>query len=279
MGVRLFQPTTPGRRGASSNDFAEVTRSSPERSLTEAKRATGGRNNHGRVTSRHRGGGHRRRLRIVDFRRDKDGVPARVETVEYDPGRTCRVALLSYADGERRYILAPRGLAVGRKVLSGPAAEPEVGNAMPLSAMPLGTEVHAVELAPGGGGKLARSAGCAVRLMAREGGYALLVLPSGETRRVPEACRATIGTVGNEDQQHVILGKAGRSRWLGIRPRVRGMAMNPCDHPMGGGSGRRKGRQPQSPTGVPAKGGHTRSRRAKASRMIIVRRVAKRMRG
>jgi large subunit ribosomal protein L2 len=277
MGVRYFKPTTPGRRGASVSDFADLTRDAPEKGLTTALRGSGGRNNHGRVTSRHRGGFHRRRYRLIDFKREKDGVPGKVAAIEYDPARTCRIALIHYADGEKRYILAPKDLAVGARILSGPAADPEVGNCLPLAQMPLGTIVHNVELSPGCGGQLARAAGTFVRFMAREGRYALLVLPSGETRKVHVNCRATVGQVGNEEQQHVIIGKAGRNRWRGYRPHVRGMAMNPCDHPMGGGSGRRKGRHPQSPTGVLAKGGKTRKRRSPTNRFIVRRRPNKRI--
>jgi len=272
VGVRLYKPTSPGRRGASVSDFSEITRRRPEKALTETLPRTGGRNNRGRATAHHRGGRHRRRYRVIDFRRNKDEIPAKVAAIEYDPGRSCRIALLHYADGEKRYILAPKGLEVGRTVVSGAGVEYEVGNCMPLLTMPLGTIVHNVELEPGRGGKLARAAGASARFMAREGKHAFIVLPSGETRKVHVNCRATIGQVGNEEHQNIVIGKAGRARWLGRRPRTRGIAMNPCDHPMGGGSSRRKGRQPQSPTGVFAKGGKTRSPRARSNNLIVRRR-------
>ncbi len=272
MGIRNYKPTSPGRRGASVSDFAEITKSHPEKALTEFLPRTGGRNNRGRITSRHRGGGHRRRYRIIDFKRDKVDIPAKVAAIEYDPGRSCRIALLHYADGEKRYILAPKGLKVGATVMSGPKVEYEAGNCMQLSLMPLGTIVHNVEMLPGRGGKLARSAGTSARFMAREGKHAFIVLPSGETRKVHVDCRATIGQIGNEEHQNIVIGKAGRSRWLGRRPQTRGVAMNPCDHPMGGGESRSKGRHPQSPTGVLAKGGKTRSPRARSNNMIVRRR-------
>ncbi|MDD5557554.1 MAG: 50S ribosomal protein L2 [bacterium] len=278
MGLKRYKPTTPSRRWITGSDFSEITRRAPERRLTTALRRKAGRNFTGRITVRRRGGGHRRRYRIVDFRRDKSGIPARVAAIEYDPIRSARIALLHYVDGEKRYILAPAGLSVGDPVVAGDGVEPRVGNCMPLARIPLGTLVHNVELAAGRGGVLVRSAGSAAELMAREGGYAHLRLPSGEVRRVSERCAATIGQIGNPEHEAMSLGKAGRSRWLGRRPRVRGVAMNPVDHPMGGGEGRSSGgRHPCSPTGVPAKGGKTRSRR-KPSRAVVSPRARKRRR-
>jgi large subunit ribosomal protein L2 len=267
--IRAHKPTSPGRRGGATADFSGLAKKRPERSLTERLPEKAGRNAHGRITARSRGGGHRRKYRRIDWRRDKDGVPGRVVSIEYDPNRSARIALVQYADGERRYILAPNGLAVGRAVMNGPEAEPEVGNCMPLSRMPLGTPVHNVELKPGRGGQLARSAGVAARLMAREGDYAHVLLPSGEVRMVHVSCRATVGQVGNLDHSSVDLGKGGRSRWLGVRPRTRASVKNPVDHPMGGGEGRSKGHRPEGPTGVPAKGGKTRSPRAVSGPFII----------
>jgi large subunit ribosomal protein L2 len=272
MALRQLKPTSPGRRDASVSDFATITKSSPEKSLTEAQRRKGGRNNNGRITAQHRGGGTRPRYRVVDFKRNKDGVPAKVAAIEYDPNRTTNIALLNYADGEKRYILAPAGLQVGQTVMSGEKAEPETGNAMPLATMPQGLQVHNIEMTPGRGGKLVRSAGLSARLIAKEGKYAVIELPSGEMRRVLSACRATIGQLGNADQLNVSLGKAGRKRWKGIRPRVRGMAQNPCDHPMGGGESRSKGHIPRSPWGKLAKGGKTRKRKNKSNALIIRRR-------
>ena len=273
MGIRKYKPTTPGRRNASVSDFAELTKGKgPEKSLMRPLRKKGGRNNQGKITARHRGGGHKRMYRVIDFQRKKDGVKAVVDSVQYDPNRSARIALLFYVDGEKRYILAPDGLKAGDTVESGPEAPPSVGNAMPLKNIPLGTAVHNIELQPGTGGVMCRSAGSSANLMAREGDWAQLTLPSGEIRRVPSRCRATIGKVGNSDHMNVVLGKAGRKRWLGRRPHVRGTAMNPIDHPHGGGEGRTKGgRHPVSPTGVPAKGGSTRSKR-KPSNVAIVRR-------
>ena len=256
--VRNYKPTSPGRRAGSVVDFSELSKKKPERSLTESLSAKGGRNARGRITSRSRGGGHRRKYRLIDARRDKDGVPGRVVSIEYDPNRSARIALVQYADGEKRYILAPDGLTVGRTISNGPDAEPEIGNCLPLSRIPLGSPIHNVELRPGRGGQIARSAGVVARLLAREGQYAHVLLPSGEVRMVHVACRATLGQVGNPDHRLVGLGKAGRSRWLGVRPASRAMAKNPVDHPMGGGSGRSKGHRPESPSGVPAKGGKTR---------------------
>lgn len=273
MGIRLYKPTSPGRRGASVSDFAEVTAKAPWRPLTEALRKTGGRNNVGRMTIRHRGGGNRRRWRRIDFRRDKDGIPAVVETIEYDPNRSPRIALLKYADGERRYILAPLKLAVGEVLMSGDKVEPKVGNCMPLKNIPIGMTVHNLELQPGAGGQLVRSAGCGAQVMAKEGHYAHVLLPSGETRKVHGRCRATLGMIGNTDHNLIVLGKAGRNRWAGIRPTVRGSAMNPVSHPMGGGEGRRAGgRHPQSRWGKPAKGGKTRDPRKTSERQIITHR-------
>ncbi len=275
MGIRIYKPTSPGRRNASVSDFAELTdkNKKPEKSLTVPLRKKGGRNSQGFITSRHRGGGHKRRYRLIDFRRnDHDGQPAEVTHVEYDPNRSARIALVKYADGTKRYILAPDGLKAGTLVQSGPDAEPKVGNCLPLAKIPTGMSIHNIEMAPGGGGKLCRSAGVSATLTAREGPWAQIQLPSGEVRRIPATCRATIGTVSNPDHMNIRLGKAGRSRWLGRRPHVRGVAMNPIDHPMGGGEGRTSGgRHPCSPTGVPAKGGKTRRPR-KASNKAIIRR-------
>src|SRR6267378_9835 len=249
MGIRKYKPTTPGRRGSSVSDFAEITRSEPEKSLLRPLHGKGGRNSSGKITTRHKGGGHKRAYRLIDFRRnDKDGVPAKVAHIEYDPNRTARIALLHYADGEKRYILAPKGLNVGDNVVSGPGSDIRIGNAMPLRNIPTGTVVHAIELRPGGGAKIARSAGSGVQLLAKDGGFAQLRMPSGEIRRVDAACRATVGEVGNAEQGNIKLGKAGRSRWKGRRPSVRGLAMNPVDHPLGGGEGKSSGgRHPVSP--------------------------------
>jgi large subunit ribosomal protein L2 len=273
MGLKSYKPRSPGLRFRISPDGEELTRDSPERRLTEARRKRAGRNNAGRITTRHRGGGARRRHRHVDFRRDKIGIPARVAHIEYDPNRSANLALLHYVDGEKRYILAPAGLKVGALVMSGPDAEPGVGNALPLSRIPLGMTVHNIELVPGGGGQLVRSAGGGAQIMAREGGFANLRMPSGEVRRLNVACLATIGAVGNAERSGVRLGKAGRKRLLGIRPTVRGVAMNPVDHPMGGGEGRTSGGgHPRSPWGQLAKGGKTRRRRKTSSRHIVKRR-------
>lgn len=273
MGIRQYKPTSAGRRGATVSDFAELTKGSePEKSLLRPIRKKGGRNNQGKITARHRGGGHKRRYRVIDFRRDKDGVPARVAAIQYDPNRSARVALLHYVDGEKRYVLAPDGLKVGATVESGAEAPPVVGNCLPLRKIPLGTAIHNIELSPGHGGCLCRSAGTGATLVAREADWAQITLPSGEIRRVPSKCRATIGKVGNSDHMAISIGKAGRNRWLGWRPHVRGTAMNPIDHPHGGGEGRTKGgRHPVSPTGKSAKGGSTRKPR-KASNAAIVRR-------
>ncbi|MGA1201877.1 MAG: 50S ribosomal protein L2 [Planctomycetota bacterium] len=273
MGIRKYKPVTAGRRDGSVSDFAEITTSKPEKSLCERLPRRGGRNNHGHITARHRGGGHRRLYRRIDFRRNKDGIPARVATIEYDPNRTARIALLHYADGEKRYILAPRGLEVGMTLLSGETAEPKVGNSMELRHIPTGLDVHNIEMVPGQGGKLARSAGMGVQLLAKEGTRAVLALPSGEIRQVHHRCRATIGQVGNEEHSLVKLGKAGRKRWKGRRPHVRGTAKNPVAHPMGGGEGRTAGgRHPCSATGRLAKGGKTRSPHKASNKHIIRRR-------
>ena len=274
MGIKVYRPTSAGRRNSSVSDFAEITRKDPERSLLSAIRKTGGRNAHGHITSRHRGGGHKRRFRTIDFRRDKDGIPAVVKSVEYDPNRSARIALLHYRDGEKRYILAPRDLVVGQTVMSGENAEPRAGNCLPLRNIPLGLFVHSVELVPGRGGQLGRSAGAQVQLAARDQGMAQVVLPSGEMRMIPEDCRATIGQVGNVDALLVSWGKAGRSRHRGIRPHVRGSAMNPYSHPLGGGEGRSgAGRPPCSPWGKLAKGGKTRKPKKSSNRLILRRRT------
>ncbi len=258
MPIRQYRPTSPGRRDQTVVDFSDLTQKKPERRLLEPQRRSGGRNGKGRMTARHRGGGHKRRYRLVDFKRVKDGVPARVAAIEYDPNRSARLALLHYADGDKRYILAPIGLRVGDSVMAGPGVDIKPGNAMSLLQIPLGTTVHNVELRPGRGGQLGRGAGAAIQLMAKEGKSALLKLPSGELRLVQGSCRATIGQVGNADQANLSLGKAGRSRWLGRRPKVRGVAMNPVDHPHGGGEGKSKGNHPQTPWGKPTKGYRTR---------------------
>ncbi len=276
MGIKKHKPTTPGRRGMTVSDLSEITRSEPEKSLLRPLKRTGGRNNLGRTTASSRGGGHKRRYRVIDWKRDREGEPAEVLGVEYDPNRSARIALLEYADGERRYILAPEKLRVGQEVVSGPDAEPRVGNCLPLGRVPLGLFVHNVELKPGKGGQIVRSAGSAAQVSAREGRYVHVILPSGEIRRLTRQCRCTIGRVGNVDHQNVKLGKAGRARWLGRRPHVRGSAQNPVSHPMGGGEGRRAGgRHPCSPTGVLAKGGRTRKRRKYSDRFIVRRKRRK----
>lgn len=278
MGIRRYKPTTPGRRGASVSDFAELTPGAkPPKRLLRPKRRTGGRNNQGKITARHRGGGHKRRYRLIDFRRNKDGIPAKVASIQYDPNRSARIALLHYVDGEKRYILAPNGLEVRATVVSGPDAPPSIGNCLPLKNIPLGMSIHNIELMPGRGGQLCRSAGTSATLAAREGSWAQISLPSGEVRRVPANCRATLGMIGNADHMSITLGKAGRKRWLGRRPHVRGTAMNPIDHPHGGGEGRTKGgRHPVSPTGLPAKGGRTRKRRKPSNAAIVRRRRSRR---
>jgi large subunit ribosomal protein L2 len=273
MAIRKYNPTSAGRRHGSVLDYAEITSTKPEKSLLRPKPKSGGRNNHGPMTTRHLGGGNKQKYRVIDFKRDKDGIPAKVATVEYDPNRTCFIALVHYADGEKRYILAPIGLQVGMTILSGETADPNTGNSKRLRDIPIGVQVHNVEIQPGRGGQLARSAGMSVQLTAREGDYAVLTLPSGEVRRVHVSCRATIGRVGNTDHQNVKLGKAGRKRHMGVRPSVRGTAMNPVDHPMGGGEGRTAGgRHPCSPTAVLAKGGRTRRPNHPTNRFIIRRR-------
>ncbi|MBN1808603.1 MAG: 50S ribosomal protein L2 [Planctomycetes bacterium] len=276
MAIKAFKPTSNGRRNMTSQDFSMVTRKGPEKALTEKLPRKGGRNAHGHITAAHRGGGHPRQYRTIDFKRDKDGVPARVAAIEYDPNRSTRIALLHYRDGEKRYILCPEGVRVGSTVESGRGVDPRVGNAMPLNAMPLGSIIHNVELIPGEGGRMVRSAGGAARLSARDSGYAHITLPSGEVRKVPDSCRATLGQLSNSEHRLVNVGKAGRNRHRGNRPHVRGMAMNPVDHPMGGGSSRRKGRQPQSRTGVLAKGGKTRRPKARTNSLIVRKRTKKR---
>jgi large subunit ribosomal protein L2 len=278
MGIRNYKPTTPGRRGASVADFAELTPGArPLKRLTRPKKRKGGRNNQGVITARHRGGGHKRAYRLIDFKRDKDGVPAKVNSIQYDPNRSARIALLHYADGEKRYILAPEGLKPGAEVLSGAEAPAAVGNCLPLTHIPLGMDIHNIEMQPGRGGALCRSAGMKASLAARDADWAQINLPSGEIRRIPARCRATIGTVGNADHMGIVLGKAGRTRWLGRRPHVRGTAMNPIDHPHGGGEGRTKGgRHPVSPWGKLAKGGATRKRRKASNKAIVRRRRSRR---
>lgn len=278
MGIRKYKPTSPGRRDASVSDFAELTPGAkPEKSLLRPIVKTGGRNNQGKITCRHRGGGHKRRYRLIDFRRNKDGVPATVDSIQYDPNRSARIALLHYADGEKRYIVAPDGLKQGDQVVSGPEAPAKVGNCLPLAKMPLGTTIFNIEMRAGLGGVLCRSAGTSATLMAREAEWAQISLPSGEIRRIPSACRATVGRASNIDHSAVVIGKAGRKRWMGRRPHVRGTAMNPIDHPHGGGEGRTKGgRHPVSPEGKSAKGGATRQRRKASNKAIVRRRRSKR---
>ncbi len=276
MGIRLYKPTTNGRRFASVSDFAEITRVRPEKSLVVKIKKTGGRNNLGRITCRHRGGGHKPKYRLIDFRRDKIGVPGKVSTIEYDPNRTCRIALIVYRDGDKRYILAPKELAVGQEIVSGDMAEPLAGNSLTLERIPPGIPIHNIELRPGQGGKLVRAAGVQATIQAKEGNYANVLLPSGEVRRVHLSCKATVGQVGNLDHQNVKIGKAGRNRWRGIRPTVRGSAMNPVSHPMGGGEGRRAGgRHPCGPSGVLSKGGKTRKPRKHSNKHIVRRRKKK----
>jgi large subunit ribosomal protein L2 len=270
MPIRKPKPTSPGRRFVTYPDFAELTRSEPEKSLTEGLKKSGGRNAHGRKTSRHRGGGAKRLYRKIDFKRQKDGVPARVAEIEYDPNRSAYIALLHYADGEKRYILAPARLRVGATVESGPAADIRVGNSLPLTNMPPGTVVHNVELTPGRGGQLGRAAGTGIQLLAKEGDYVTLRLPSGEMRMVRGECRATVGTIGNSDHQNVKVGKAGRKRHMGVRPQTRGTAMNPVDHPHGGGEGSTTaGRHPVTPWGVPTLGYRTRKKGKQSSKYIV----------
>ena len=276
MGIKKYKPTSPGRRGMTVSTFEEITTSTPEKSLLQPLKSNGGRTNQGRMTTRHQGGGHKRMYRVIDFKRDKDDIPAKVASIEYDPNRSANIALLNYADGEKRYIIAPYGIQVGDTVVSGASVDIKPGNALPLSAIPVGTVVHNVELRPGQGGQMARSAGSSVQLMAKEGKYATLRMPSGEMRMVLDRCRATIGLVGNIDQENVNIGKAGRSRWLGIRPANRGVVMNPVDHPHGGGEGRSPvGRNPVTPWGKPALGAKTRDRKKASNRMIVKRRNSK----
>ncbi|MEN9577727.1 MAG: ribosomal protein [Pseudomonadota bacterium] len=272
MGVKVFKPTSNGRRQYSVSDFADITRSKPERSLTESQSSTGGRNNRGRITSRFRGGGHKQRYRVVDFRRNKIGVPAVVASIEYDPNRTARIALLHYKDGEKLYILCPDGLVVGQEIVSSKHADIKPGNCLPLGAVPVGTAIHNIEMKKGKGAQLARSAGVTAVLMAKEGVYGTVKLPSGEVRKIHLECRATVGSVSNSDHKHIMLGKAGRSRWLGRRPHNRGVTMNPVDHPMGGGEGRTSGgRHPCSPWGQLSKGLKTRHNK-RTDGMIVNRR-------
>ncbi len=273
MGLKTFRPTSPGIRGKSVLDFAEITTDSPHKSLTKGKRGTGGRNNNGRMTTRFRGGGVKRRLRLIDFRRDKNDVPANVATIEYDPNRSANIALLNYADGEKRYILAPIGLKVGDKVVSGDKAEVKLGNALKLKNIPVGIDIHCIEITPGSGAKIARSAGMVAQLRSKEGVYAQVKLPSNEIRMLHVDCIAVIGQVGNLDHMNVKLGKAGRKRYLGFRPHVRGVAMNPVDHPHGGGEGRSSGGgHPRSPWGKLAKGKRTRYKKNTSNRFIVERR-------
>ena len=275
MPVKKYKPTSPGTRFRVGNDFSELTTSKPEKSLTTSLKKKGGRNNEGHRTVRHRGGGHKRRYRIIDFKRQKDGVKATVQTIEYDPNRSCWISLLNYEDGEKSYIIAPNGIKVGDIVESGSGIAPERGNCLPLKEMPLGSTIHAVEMWPGKGAALVRSAGTYATLMGKEGIYAVIKMPSGELRRILSECRATIGTVSNPDHQLQVLGKAGRKRWLGRRPRTRGVAMNPVDHPMGGGEGRSSGGHPRSRTGIMAKGQKTRDKKKSSDRLIISRRKKK----
>jgi large subunit ribosomal protein L2 len=275
--AKHYRPYTPSRRTMTTADFDDVTRSKPEKSLVRPLKKSGGRNHHGRITTRFRGGGHKRRYRAIDFRRrDKEGIPAKVAAVEYDPNRSARIALLHYADGEKRYVLAPDKLVVGTTIVSGPEAEPEVGNAMPLRFVPVGSVVHAVEMVPGKGAQLARSAGTSIQIQGRDGSYVTVRMPSGELRRLHGECYATLGTVGNSDHKNIVYGKAGRSRWMGRKPHQRGRSMNPVDHPHGGGEGRSTGgRPPVSPWGQQSKGLKTRSKRKISSRFIVRRRKEK----
>lgn len=273
MPVKSFRPTTPSQRFKTVSTFEDITKTEPEKSLLMPLRKKAGRNNFGRITMRRRGGGHKRRYRIIDFKRDKDAIPAKVAAIEYDPNRSARIALIHYSDGEKRYILAPTGLKVGDQVMSGEEAEIRVGNVLPMEKIPLGTEVHNIELKPGKGGQMVRGAGASAQLMAKEGGYVQVRLPSGEVRMVRLNCRATIGQVGNLDHVNITLGKAGRSRWLGRRPKVRGVVMNPVDHPMGGGEGKSSGgRHPTTPWGKPTKGYKTRKKTKKSNAYIVKRR-------
>ncbi|MGL4630630.1 MAG: 50S ribosomal protein L2 [Leadbetterella sp.] len=273
MAVKKLNPITPGTRHRIAPDFSDITASKPEKSLTAVIKRTGGRNNEGHRTARYIGGGHKRRYRIIDFKRDKHSSSAEVMTIEYDPNRTSRIALVQYEDGEKRYIIAPQGLQVGKKIVSGEKVAPEVGNALLLKNMPLGTIVHNIELTPGKGAQLARSAGTYAQVLAKDGKYVTLKMPSGEMRLVLGTCMATVGAVSNPDHMNVVLGKAGRNRWLGVRPRVRGVVMNPVDHPMGGGEGRASGGHPRSRNGLIAKGKKTRSKKKYSNRLIVSRRT------
>jgi len=273
VAIKKFKPTSPGRRFVTVSAFDEITKTEPEKSLLEPLKKKAGRNSKGRITVRHRGGGHKRMYRVIDFKRDKDGIPAKVASIEYDPNRTARIALLHYADGEKRYIIAPLGLQVGQTVVSGEGVDIKTGNCLPLKDIPLGTMIHNIELYPRGGGQLVRSAGTAAQLMAKEGRYAHIRMPSGEMRLVLQECRATIGQVGNVENENITIGKAGRKRWLGIRPTVRGVVMNPVDHPHGGGEGRSPiGRNPVTPWGKPALGARTRKKKP-SDRLIVKRRT------
>ena len=272
MALKKFKPTTSSQRFKVISAFDEITTSKPEKSLLEPKKRSGGRNNQGKMTMRYLGGGHKQKYRIIDFKRDKEGVPATVKSIEYDPNRTARIALLFYTDGEKRYIVAPNGLKVGQVLNSGKGVAPDLGNTLYLSEVPFGTIIHNIELRPGQGGKMARSAGSYAQLMTREGKFAILKLPSGETRMVLQTCRATIGIVSNVDHSLEVSGKAGRTRWLGRRPRVRGVVMNPVDHPMGGGEGRSSGGHPRSRKGLPAKGYITRAKKKSSNKYIIEKR-------
>lgn len=269
MPVRKLKPMTPGTRFRVANTFSEVTKSTPEKSLLEPIKRSGGRNNQGRMTTRNIGGGHKRRYRIIDFKRNKDGIAATVQTVEYDPNRTAFIALLEYADGEKRYIIAPAGIKIGQELLSGDSIAPEAGNSLPLGNIPIGTIVHNIEMAPGKGASIARSAGSYAQLTAKDGKYGILKMPSGETRMILLSCRATVGSVSNADHSQEVLGKAGRNRWLGRRPRVRGVAMNPVDHPMGGGEGKASGGQPRSRKGLYSRGKKTRNPKKASGKLII----------
>ncbi len=269
MAFKKLKPNTPGQRQRSVSAFETITKSSPEKSLLAPLSKKAGRNNTGRIMVRHKGGGHKRRYRVIDFKRNKVGIPAKVASIEYDPNRSARIALLVYADGEKRYIVAPNEITVGQMVENGPNASPDAGNCLPLSKIPVGSYVHAIEMKPGKGAQMARSAGTYAQLTAREGKYAILRLPSHETRMVPVACTATIGTTSNPDHMNIEIGKAGRSRWMGIRPKTRGVAMNPVDHPMGGGEGKSSGGHPRSPTGVPAKGFKTRKKKNQSDKYIV----------
>ena len=272
MALKKYKPTTPGQRFKVISAFDEITTDKPEKSLLRPKKSTGGRNSSGEMTVRYRGGGHKRMYRVIDFKRDKDGIPGVVKTIEYDPNRTARIALVFYKDGEKRYIIAPAGLKVGQEILSGKGIQPNVGNTLYLSEIPFGTIIHNIELRPGQGAKMARSAGSYAQLMIRDGKYAILRMPSGETRMILQACKATIGSVSNADHNLEKSGKAGRSRWLGRRPHNRGVVMNPVDHPMGGGEGRQTGGHPRSRKGIPAKGYKTRAPKKQSSKYIVERR-------